>query len=177
MKLSNRLANHFAAAAAVATLVSAANAQVATTVINQVVPANIDGLYINAETGATGSSGASTAGWDINPYSATALTWFNATGAGIFRLPGATTPSSVPLTTVVDGTGTFGAGSSSTSSAVGAWVLNADNYFGFKFLAGDGLTHYGWGRMTIGAALTDRTMQELYWEQTAGVGITVGDTG
>ncbi|MFM1871596.1 MAG: hypothetical protein RL398_1018, partial [Planctomycetota bacterium] len=39
------------------------------------------------------------------------------------------------------------------------------------------LTHYGWGRMTIGAALTDRTMQELYWEQTAGVGITVGDTG
>ncbi|MFM1871594.1 MAG: hypothetical protein RL398_1016, partial [Planctomycetota bacterium] len=177
MTLANRLAKHFTVAAAAAALAATAQAQVATTVINQVVPANIDGLYINVETGATGSSGSSVAGWDINPYSATSLTWFNATGTGMFRLPGATTPSSVPFSTVIDATGTYGAGASSTSSAIGPWTLNADNYFGFKFVAGDGLTHYGWGRMTIGAALTDRTMQELYWEQTAGVGITVGDTG
>ena len=92
--LSNRLAKHFAAAAAVTVVAGAANAAVVHWAdANLLIPANIDGLYINVETRATGSAGSGVAGWDINPYSATSLTWFNATGTGMMRYPGVTTGS------------------------------------------------------------------------------------
>ncbi|MEY3022884.1 MAG: hypothetical protein RIS86_2082, partial [Planctomycetota bacterium] len=81
--LSNRLAKHFGAAAAAAVVVGSANAAIVHWAdANLTIPNTIDGLYINVETRATGSSGASTAGWDINPYSSTSLTFFNATGSG-----------------------------------------------------------------------------------------------
>jgi MYXO-CTERM domain-containing protein len=174
--LSNRLAKHFAAAAAASVVAGAANAAIVHWAdANLVIPNTIDGLYINVETRATGSSGASTAGWDINPYSSSALTFFNATGSGIFRLPGATTPSSVAFGTLIDSTGTYSGGSASTSSAVGAWSLNASNYFGFRFVAADGGTKYAWGRFVIGAALNgaDRMIAELAYEDS-GAGISVG---
>jgi hypothetical protein len=80
MMLSNRLMKHFGAAAAAAVVVGSANAAiVAWENCNLVIPNNIDGLYINVETRATGSAGSGVAGWDIKPYSATSLTWFNAT--------------------------------------------------------------------------------------------------
>ncbi len=174
--LSNRLAKHFGAAAAAAVVVGSANAAIVHWAdANLTIPNTIDGLYINVETRATGSSGASTAGWDINPYSSTSLTFFNATGSGIFRLPGATTPSSVAFGTTIDSTGTYGAGAASTTSAVGAWSLNASNYFGFRFVASDGQTKYAWGRFVIGAALNgaDRMIAELAYEDS-GAGISVG---
>ncbi len=174
--LSNRLAKHFGAAAAAAVVVGSANAAIVHWAdANLTIPNTIDGLYINVETRATGSSGASVAGWDINPYSSTSLTFFNATGSGIFRLPGATTPSSVAFGTLIDSTGTYGAGAASTSSAVGAWSLNASNYFGFRFVASDGQTKYAWGRFVIGAALNgaDRMIAELAYEDS-GAGISVG---
>jgi len=62
-------------------------------------------------------------------------------------------------------------------SAAGNWQLNAANRFGFRFTAADGLTHYGWGTMQVGAAITTRTITELAWETTAGVAIAVGDQG
>ncbi|MFM1824027.1 MAG: hypothetical protein RI967_2293 [Planctomycetota bacterium] len=177
--LSNRLAKHFGAAAAAAVVVGSANAAIVHWAdANLTIPNTIDGLYINVETRATGSSGGSTAGWDINPYSATALTFFNATGSGIFRLPGATTPSNVPVGTMISSAGTYGAGSASTSSAVGAWVLNGENYFGFRFVAADGGTKYGFGRFVIGAALNgaDRMISDL-WYEDSGAGIMVPAPG
>ncbi len=175
MKISNRLVKHAAAAASVAVVASANAAIVHWADANLVIPNNIDGLYINVETQATGTAGAAVAGWDINPYSATSLTFFNASGSGIFRLPGATTPSSVAAGTVIDSTGVFGAGAASTTSAVGAWSLNASNYFGFRFVASDGGTKYAWGRFVIGSALNgaDRMIAELAYEDS-GAGIAVG---
>ncbi|MFM9168717.1 MAG: hypothetical protein ACKOTD_00950, partial [Phycisphaerales bacterium] len=58
---------------------------------NLVIPNTIDGLYITVQTRVTGSAGSVVAGWDINPYSTTSLTWFNATGTGMMRFPGVTT--------------------------------------------------------------------------------------
>jgi len=40
------------------------------------VPATLDGIYINFATGATGTSGPGTPGWDFNPYLSTALSFF-----------------------------------------------------------------------------------------------------
>ena len=64
-------------------------------------------------------------------------------------------------------------------AAAGNWVLNSSNYFGFRFVAADGLTHYGWGRFVIGASISgaDRTIAEIAYEDVAATAISVGDTG
>jgi MYXO-CTERM domain-containing protein len=177
--LSNRLAKHFAAAAAVTVVAGAANAGIVHWAdANLVIPNNIDGMYINVETRATGSAGSGVAGWDLNPYSATSLTWFNATGTGMLRYPGVTTGSAGNLTlgTAVGATGSYGSGAVVVGSAAGNWQLNASNYFGFRFLAADGLTHYGWGRFVIGASISgaDRMIAEIAYEDAAGASINVG---
>ena len=178
--LSNRLTKHFAAAAAATVVAGAANAGIVHWAdANLVIPANIDGLYINVETRASGSAGSAVAGWDINPYSATSLTWFNATGTGMLRYPGATTGSAgnLSLGTSVDVAGSYGSGAVVVGAAAGNWVLNASNYFGFRFVAADGLTHYGWGRMDVGSAITIRTVAELAYETVGATSIAVGATG
>ena len=180
--LSNRLVKHFGAAAAAAVVVGSAHAAVvAWENCNLIIPANSDGLYINVETRATGSAGSGVAGWDINPYSATSLTWFNATGTGMMRYPGVTTGSAgnLAIGTMVGATGSFGSGAVTVGSAAGNWQLNAVNRFGFRFLAADGLTHYGWGTFQIGSSISggDRTITNLYYESVAGVGIMVPTPG
>jgi hypothetical protein len=177
--LSNRLAKHFAAAAAASVVAGAANAAIVHWAnANLVIPATIDGLYINVETQTTGSAGSVVAGWDINPYSATSLTWFNATGTGMMRYPGITTGSAGNLAggTVVGATGSYGSGAVVVGSLPGNWVLNSTNIFGFRFVAADGLTHYGYGLMTVGAAITTRTITDIFYESVAATSITVVPT-
>ena len=178
--LSNRLVKHFGAAAAALVTVGSANAAiVAWENCNLIIPANADGLYINVEARTTGVSGGAVAGWDINPYGATALTWFNATGTGMMRFPGATTGSAgnLAIGTVVGATGSFGSGSVTVGTAAGNWQLNTVNRFGFRFIASDGLTHYGWGTMLVGSAITTRTITNLYYESVAGTSIVVPTPG
>jgi len=179
--LSNRLAKHFGAAAAAAVVVGSANAAiVAWENCNLVIPNTIDGLYINVETRATGSAGAVVAGWDINPYSATALNWYNATGTGMMRYPGVTTGSAGNLAVgnVVGASGSFGSGAVVVGAAAGNWQLNATNRFGFRFVAASGGTRYGWGTFAIGSSISgaDRTITNIYFEDS-GASIAVGDTG
>ena len=178
MNRPSRLGRHFAAALTTAVAASA-TAGVTYTPVSWVIPANIDGLYINVETLATGSAESVVAGWDINPYSATSLTWFNATGTGMMRFPGATTGSagSLAFATVVGATGSYGSGAVTVGTAAGNWKLNQDNYFGFRFVASDGATHYGWGKMAVGATITTRTITEIAWETLPATAINVGDTG
>ena len=176
--LSNRLAKHFAAAAAASVVAGAANAAIVHWAnANLVVPNTIDGLYINVETRTSGSAGSVVAGWDINPYSATSLTWFNATGTGMMRYPGVTTGSAGNLAagTVIGATGSFGSGAVTVGSAPGNWVLNSVNIFGFRFVAADGLTHYGYGFFQIGSSISgaDRTITDIFYEDVAGTAITV----
>ncbi len=175
--LSNRLVKHFGAAAAAAVVVGAANAAVVTWNCNLVIPANIDGQYLNVEMQTAGNTGGVTAGWDINPYAATGLSWFNATGSGMMRYPGVTTGSAGSLAqgTVVGAVGSnmLGSGATVFGAAAGNWSLNASNYFGFKFLAADGLTHFGFGRMDVGATASIRTVAFVAWDNTAGQTIFV----
>ena len=180
-----RLSKHFLACAAALTTVASvgtANAGVITWNLNQVVPNNIDGLYVNVELQTTGSAASQVAGWDINPYgtSTLALSWFAAlapsgcvTGLG----QGGTTTAVASLTagTVVSGASTYG--NTASTVTAGGWLLNAPNYFGFRFTASDGLTHYGFGVMTIGATMGVRTLTSLSYETVAGVAITAGSGG
>ena len=176
--LSNRLVKHFGAAAAAATLVGAANAAIVTWNCNLVVPNNIDGQYINVETQVAGSQAALVAGWDLNPYgtSTTAMSWFAAavpsgcvTGLG----QGGTTVAVASLSagTVVGSASTYG--NTASSVTAGGWVLNSANYFGFRFLGADTLTHYGFGKMTIGATMGVRTLNFVTFESTGATSVTV----
>jgi len=143
-----------------------------------VIPATLDGLYINVETQVTNTAVGSVPGWDLNPYSTATLQFFNSTGGGQLRYPGITSGAAgnLPLGTTVSSTGSY----NTTTAAVvfgaspGNWQLNASNYFGFKFVAADSQTHYGWGRMDVGAAATIRTIMEIGYESTDGTSILVG---
>ena len=178
---TSRLTHHFALAAASTVIASTASAGVQYSAVNWTVPANIDGLYINVETLAIGSAGSAVAGWDINPYSATSLTWFNATGTGMMRYPTVTLGSAgnLAIGTIVGSTGSFGSGAVVVGAAAGNWNLNSLNRFGFRFTASDGQAHYGWGTFEIPATINGgtRRITEIAWETTPGVAILVGDVG
>ena len=176
--LSNRLVKHFGAAAAAATLVGAANAAIVTWNCNLVIPNNIDGQYINVETQVFGSAAGLVAGWDLNPYgtSTTAMSWFAAaapSGCVMGLGQGGTTSAVASLSagTLVGAASTYG--NTASSVTAGGWVLNAANYFGFRFLAAAGTTHYGFGKMTIGATMGVRTLNFVSFQTTAATGINV----
>lgn len=181
--LANRLASHLAATAACAAgalaVAGTASADINYHVYNTVIPANIDGIYLNVETFQVGTTGSTVPGWDLNPYSSTSLTWFNATGTGMLRYPGVTTGSAGNLAadTPIGSTGSYGSGTVTVGSAAGNWQLNAVNLFGFRFLASDGQTHYGWGRIQVGSSITVRTLIDVAWETTAGTVILAGSQG
>ncbi|MCX5640349.1 MAG: hypothetical protein NT059_06000, partial [Planctomycetota bacterium] len=118
---------HFLACAAALTTVASvgtANAAVITWNLNQVVPNNNDGLYVNVETQTTGSAYGLVAGWDLNPYGTltTDLRWFFAASMpdrcvmGLGQ--GGTTIAVASLTagTVVNGASTYGNTASSVTA-------------------------------------------------------------
>lgn len=167
---------HCAALGAVAAMLSlapAANAAVvASPAANIAVPATVSGIYVNVITGAAGAAGATT-GWDINPWSSTSLSFFNpsAPAGGVYVVTGGTTPVSLAVGSVIDGSSSFGSGAANFAAS---WMLNSTNYFGFRFLnEGNGEVHYGYGSMIVGASPTARSIGELFYESVPGVGITV----
>ena len=178
MRISNRFEKHIVAAATVAMTAAAANAAVVTWNANLVIPNNIDGQYINVETQTFGSAAGLVAGWDLNPYgtSTTAMSWFAAaapSGCVMGLGQGGATAAVASLSggTLVDSASTFG--NTASSVTAGGWVLNAANNFGFRFSGADGLTHYGYGVFTVGATMGVRTLTSVFYESTAGLGITV----
>ena len=176
--LSNRMTKYLAAASAASVCVGAANAAIVHWDANLVIPNNIDGQYINVETRVAASAAGLAAGWDLNPYgtSTTAMSWFAAaapSGCVMGLGQGGTTSAVASLSagTLVGSGSTFG--NTASSVTAGGWVLNANNYFGFRFLAADGLTHYGYGIMSVGATMGVRTLVSVEFETTAGASVTV----
>ncbi len=178
----DRLNSHFAlcaAALATGTAIGTANATVIYSgPINLIVPATIDGIYMNVQTGAWSSTTTTPAGWDVNPYgtSTTAISLFAATGTGYMRNPGttATAATRLDLGTVVGSSAFFyGSSSAAIGSGIGQWAANSSGYFGFKFIAADGITHYGWMQLSIGANAGTRSIVQYAWEDTANTSIVV----
>ena len=183
---NSRLNSHFAlCAAALATgaAVGTANATVVySDVINLPIPATIDGVYMNVQTGAWSSTTTTPAGWDVNPYgtSTTAVSLFAATGTGYMRNPGTTATAATRLEagTVVGASAFFYGNSSATiGSGIGQWSANSSGYFGFKFIAADAATHYGWMQLSIGANAGTRSIVQYAWENVANTSITVPAPG
>jgi hypothetical protein len=186
-KMKNlKLEMHFAATAALC-LAGAASADVITWNINAPIPNNIDGLYINIASQTTGSSGGTTAGWDINPYGTNAMQFYASASSPnpattYVRTQGSGGPSSLAVGHVIGGSSAYTNATTaviSTTNAVSiGWQLNAINYFGFRFNPGStaGVVRYGFGAMQVGATASARTLLFLKWEDS-GASITVGSGG
>ena len=176
--MNSKMMKHMAAATAAAAVVGAANAAIVTWNANLVIPNNIDGQYINVETQVAGSAAGLVAGWDLNPYgtSTTAMSWFAAAApsgcvTGLGQGGTTTAVASLSAGTLVGAASTFG--NTASSVTAGGWLLNSANFFGFRFLGGDGLTHYGFGKMTIGATMGVRTLNFVSYESVGATGITI----
>ena len=183
---TNRLHKHLAlAAVATAAVAATSNADVVYSgPVNIVVPANIDGTYMTVETGQyVNGPGSGAPGWDVNPYgtSTTAVSLYAATGTGYMRNPDAgtsTARTNLSAGTIVGSTSFFyGSSSATIGTLVGQWSANSTGFFGFKFLAADNATHYGWMRLSIGANAATRTIVDYAWEDVAGTSIVAPAPG
>jgi hypothetical protein len=141
-----------------------------------VIPNTIDGLYIKVDSQTTGPNVAALPGWDLNPYgtSTTTMSWFGANGGGTATYPGASPGwQSLDWGMEVGPALNFNNVATVVGAEPGKWKLNALNYFGFRFVADGGTTHYGWGAIQIGANMGTRTFVSLNWENIANTPIFV----
>lgn len=187
MKITNRLNAHFAACAVVAAsagVMGAAHeadaAIVWSGIVNITIPSNIDGVYMNVLTGQTGTSGGAVSGWDINPYGATTLQFFSATGGGFVRGLGSsgTLVDNLAQGTLINASQSFGNGNAETTGATAFNPGSMSNLVGFRFVnEATGQTHYGWMRILLGGAglaAQPRSIIEYAYESVAGAGIGAG---
>ena len=121
--------------------------------LNINVPATTAGIYINMVTAATGSSSASTAGWDFNPYSAGAATGMNlfapSTGGGGYVITGMLVEA-LPTGTVIGPASTFGG--TGVTAASPAFRTAGTKYVGLRlFNEATSAINYGYALMSIGA--------------------------
>lgn len=176
-----RLETHLAASVAVAAMASAAQAVVITWNINQVIPANGDGLYFKIDTQQFATSGTSLVGWDVNPYGTTTLQFFATTSSPnptstYVRTQGSGGPSSLAAGTVISASSSFANSTTSVvsgTSVFNGWQLNAVNYFGFRFHNNTtNAINYGYGAIQVGATAATRTLLFIEYGN-AGEAVTV----
>ncbi len=149
--------------------------------VNIAIPANIDGIYLNMVTGATGTDSLSVPGWDINPYSAntttpgfnlwgfTTTTWLNTAG-----LISAGSGYVLPAGTSIGPGGSFFRPGGGTELA-GVVTLNAPNLFGVQFTnEAGGTTHYGWVQVTFGSTVTSRAITAYAFDSTPLTAVQAG---
>jgi hypothetical protein len=148
-------------------------------VVNIPIPANIDGVYLNVITGATGTSGSSVSGWDVNPYAlSTGPAFFspntNATVASQHGVVGSgTTVTDIGPAGVVGPASTFLNGARTTST----FTPGVEGVLGFRFLnEAGGTVHYGYARIippSTSTAGIAGTIIEYAYEGTPNTAIAV----
>lgn len=174
---ADRMSKSVAVAALLATLSSAEGALV-TWECNLVIPATVEGLYIDVVGKQSSVDPGQVPGWAMNLYSVptpASLSFFiSGTNLGyvmdslsaseVLNLaPGSTVgPSSVFGPNGVD---VFAAGGGS------GWVLGATNHFGFALDVG-GAIRYGYGSMQVGMTSDVRTLLTLVYDDS-GAPVTI----
>jgi hypothetical protein len=176
-----RLTSHFAAcAAAAATAPGAAAAIVHSGTVNINIPSNTAGVYLNVVTGIFGGTPAQVAGWDMNLWNSTTLSYLspNVPPGGTYVLgggEGGLAPGNLPPGFTVSSASDFGSGNAATTGPF-AHVLNSSaNMIGFRFQnEATNATHYGFIRVALSGSLASqpRTIIEYLYEDQARVPIT-----
>ncbi len=182
--LSNRLNKHFVAAAAVAVVGAtqvASAAIVSSGPVSIGIPATTAGIYLNVVTGVSNVSPGLVSGWDLNPWNASNLSWFNPSSpaGGVYVTGGgssATLVDNLAAGTLISGASVYGSGVSESTGSTAFNLNSSDNLVGFRFLnEGTATVNYGWVRVLLGATqnATGRAMIEYAYEDT-GAGIEAG---
>jgi hypothetical protein len=177
-RVDTRLAACAAAAGASLAATGVADAAIVNSgPINLVVPNTFDGVYLNFLTGATGTSGGTTAGWDFNPFNnGTALSFFwNGTPANSNSGVASTTTGpylNLALGAVVSGASTFTAVTANTATT--AFQVTGTEILGFRFFnEATSAINYGYVRLSTTASNGFPVTILSYSYDNAGVPITV----
>lgn len=187
---AKRLDAHFVAcaAAAGAAVVGATGSANAAVVFSGPVSINIPsssaGIYLNVVTGVSNVAPASAPGWDVNPWSSSALNMFTPTpnpGGGSYAGTG-TNYFNLTVGSVVGPASTWSGTGTATINAGTPLNLNSNNnYVGFRFVneANANAIHYGWVRISLSgtAQAQPRAIVEYAYEDVAGAPITVPTPG
>lgn len=151
-------------------------------VVNIDVPITTAGVYLNVVSGVFNTSPASAPGWDMNPWSTTALNWFNPTApaGGVYVIGSDAGVDNLATGTLIGAGSVFGSGASQTTGATAFNLNSSNNLVGFRFQneANGNQTHYGWVRVSLGGTLTSpRALVEYAYDDIAGTSIAAGDIG
>lgn len=149
--------------------------------VHWTVPADDQGLVIDLERLQALSGPAALGDWHVRVFGASGLQFEVREGgaAGLMRYsldPGKAGPGNLPLGLVVGPFSDFGSGTAAFGTGIGEWRLDGPNYFGFRFISRAGDVHYGWGRLDVGPSATSRSIVEIAWQDTPGLGLQVGHT-
>ena len=150
-RIDSRLVAYATLAGVALAAPAVAEATVITNNINLPIPANIDGVYLNFVTGATGSSGGAVSGWDINPYLTNGVfTLFwplpTTTAGGVDTASGANIYASLVAGNVVSAASPYtqNAGGGGPGSTVN-YQTTGQHILGFRFVnEGTGVVNYGY---------------------------------
>lgn len=145
------------------------------------VPQTTAGIYVNFVTNVINVSPAATPGWDFNPFSSTAFSFFwptttGSVGAGL--LTGGKY-AALAAGVAVDATGIYST-ASGTAITMADWRLGATNmYAGIRiFNEGASATNYAWVQLTTTGPTTGLPASIIhYCYQDDGSGILTGDNG
>ena len=150
------------------------------------IPSTTAGLYLNVVTGVNNTNPALVPGWDVNPFSSTALSFFNpaapAGGVYVVNFPGgtsATAPDNLPFGTLISAASGFGSGVGETTGITAFLLNSSNNLVGFRFTEpslNGGAVAYGWMRISLSGtpASQPRLIVEYAYENGMGVGIPAG---
>ena len=147
------------------------------------VPANIDGVYLNLVTGATGNAGSGVTGWDINLYQtgASALYFFwpstpassagGASTATVYDALTAGAPIGPAQTYIVN------SGGGGPAPYVNWQTAQTGKYLGVRFYNEATTTiNYGWLQLDTGASGGFPATINSYCYDNTGAQITAGTT-
>lgn len=143
------------------------------------IPANINGIYVNFVTNATGTSGSATSGWDFSAYSPSSglLTFY--LSANTAAVGTGTVANALAGGTPIGPTSTFTNTSTSSSTIVTPTAFRAGGtqFAGLRFTnEATGVANYGWAELTtVGPNGFPATINRYCYEN-AGAAITAGTT-
>lgn len=137
-------------------------------VVNIPIPDNIDGVYIDVDSGATGTLGASTPGWDLNPYNA-GRTFFNGTGSSAGVGAAGTVLTNFAPGALIDAGSTFVKLNFGSAASMANFPVGGTGMVGFRTDAGS----FGWLRFTSAPAGSAGKIVDYAYED-GGTGILAG---
>ena len=181
MDIEGSLCRYACIASACAACTASAHGAIVHQLVNAAVPADRAGLLVSVRQVQWAFGSGAREHWGLPASGAMgrdlALAGGSAGLAGLMRYSldaAQSAPGSLPTGLMVGPSSEFGAGAASFGVEVGRWRTGAADYLGSRVVSASGDTHYGWGRIDFDESMSARTLVEIEWQDTPGLGMQVG---